>query len=151
MLHGRPHWGAGGVYMRRKTIYLFVFISVLICMSSCSNPASSSEDSITYKVEVGVISNSTYTTAMNRISNWTELTYSNISSLRLYLYNNTISDHAIQTGITRNEIRDFMSQKGFSNYEVEQEMELLKQIGNDIAFFETIYGNDKKAWMYITK
>ena len=50
-----------------------------------------------------------------------------------------------------NEIKEFMLSKGFSNYETENEIRLIKEIGNDIAFFETVYGNDKKAWMYVTK
>ena len=138
--------------MKRKIISVFTIFVVLICFLGCSNLSSSStEDNTTYKVEVGVITNSTYTTAMNRISNWTELSYSNIASLRNYLYNNTISDHAIETGITINEIKEFMLSKGFSNYETENEIKLIKEIGNDIAFFETVYGNDKKAWMYVTK
>ena len=138
--------------MKRKIISVFTIFIVLICFLGCSNPSSSStEDNTTYKIEVGVITNSTYTTATNRISNWTELSYSNIASLRNYLYNNTISDHAIETGITINEIKEFMLSKGFSNYETENEIRLIKEIGNDIAFFETVYGNDKKAWMYVTK
>lgn len=138
--------------MKRKIISVFTIFIVLICFLGCSNPSSSStEDNTTYKIEVGVITNSTYTTATNRISNWTELSYSNIASLRNYLYNNTISDHAIETGITINEIKEFMLSKGFSNYETENEIKLIKEIGNDITFFETVYGNDKKAWMYVTK
>lgn len=66
---------------------------------------------------------------MNRISNWTELSYSNIASLRNYLYNNTISDHAIETGITINEIKEFMLSKGFSNYESENDIRLIKERG----------------------
>lgn len=136
--------------MKKKLFGLISIVGILIFLGSCSNP-SSSDDFTTYKVEFGVITNSTYTTAMNRISNWTELSYSNIASLRNYLYNNTISDHAIETGITINEIKEFMLSKGFSNYETENEIRLIKEIGNDIAFFETVYGNDKKAWMYVTK
>ena len=136
--------------MKKKLFGLISIVGILIFLGSCSNP-SSSDDFTTYKVEFGVITNSTYTTAMNRISNWTELSYSNIASLRNYLYNNTISDHAIETGITINEIKEFMLSKGLSNYETENEIRLIKEIGNDIAFFETVYGNDKKAWMYVTK
>lgn len=136
--------------MKIKLGTMFTILVICFGMISCSNP-SSSGDYTTYKVEVGVISNSTYNTATNRISSWTELTYANISSLRLYLYNNTISDHAIETGVRKSEIKEFMLSRGFSNYEVDLEMELLKQIGNDIAFFEHATDSTKKVWMYVTK
>ena len=79
--------------MKRKIIGLLVCAIVFICCIGCSNESDSDEDSATYKVEVGVVSNATYTTAMNTIAYWSEVSYANIASLRLYLYNNTISDH----------------------------------------------------------
>lgn len=136
--------------MKRKITALFVIIS-LIGFISCSNQTSSDEDYTTYKVEVGVISNSTYSVAMNTIHGWTEVTYSNIATLRLYLYDNTISDHAIQTGITLSEIREFLLSKDFSNQEANTEIEGLKTIGNDILFFEYALDSNKTFWMYITK
>ena len=83
--------------MKRKVVVLFSIIISLVGFISCSDP-SSSEDNTTYKVEAGAVSNSTYNTALNKISNWSEVNYMNIASLRLYLFNNTISDYGSQTG-----------------------------------------------------
>ena len=65
--------------------------------------------------------------------------------------NNTISDHAIQMGVTLDEVREFYLSKGFSSYEVKNEIEFLESIGNDIAFFEHATDSKKKVWMYVTK
>ena len=40
----------------------------------------------------------------------------------LYLYNNTISDHEVQTNVSLSEIKDFLLAKGMSNYEAESEI-----------------------------
>ena len=72
-------------FMKKKFIGLVSIVGILICFASCSNPASS-EDNTTYKIEVGVVSNSTYNTALSKITYWSEVSYSNIASLRLYLY-----------------------------------------------------------------
>lgn len=127
---------------------------VLICFFSCSNTSSISTEDYgvqLYKVEMGVITNSTYRTACSRIQNWTEITYSKIASIRNYLYDNTISDHAIETGVTINEIKEFMISHSFSNYETENEIKFIKENRNDIVFLEYRYGNDKKVWVYITE
>lgn len=136
--------------MKRKIIGIVCLVTVLFAFIGCSNPASS-DDSTTYKVEVGVISNSTYNTALSKISYWSEVSYSNIASLRLYLYNNTISDHGIQTNVSISEIKDFLLSKGMSNYEAKSEIEVLKTIGNDIVFCEHATDSNKKVWMYATK
>ena len=136
--------------MKRKSIVLFAIIISLVGVMSCSNSVSSDEDT-TYKVEIGVIANSTYNTALNKISNWSAVNYANIASLRLYLYNNTISDHGIQTGITLSEITEFLLSKGLSKYETDKEIEVLKTFGNDIIFGEYAFDSNKKVWMYITK
>lgn len=136
--------------MKKKLFGLISIVGILIFFGSCSNP-SSSDDFTTYKVEVGVVSNSTYNTALREISYWSKATYSNIASLRLYLYNNTISDHEVQTGVTIDEIKDFLLSKGMSNYEANTEIEMLKTIGNDILFGEHATDSTKKVWMYVTK
>lgn len=137
--------------MKRKIIGLLVCAIVFICCIGCSNESDSDEDSATYKVEVGVVSNATYTTAMNTIAYWSEVSYANIASLRLYLYNNTISDHEVQTGISLSEIKDFLLSKGMSNYETNSEIDVLKNIGNDIVFCEHATDTTKKVWLYATK
>ena len=139
--------------MKYFTKLLAPLISLLLVSAfiGCSDSSSEDEDSTTYKVEVGVISNSTYTTAMNKISYWSEVSYSNIASLRLYLYNNTISDHEVETGVSLSEIKDFLLSKGMSNYEANSEIEGLKNIGNDIVFGEHATDSSKKIWMYATK
>lgn len=134
--------------MKRRLLFL-VLLTISICLIGCSN--SLSEEPTTYKIEIGVISNSTYNDAMTRISNWSEASYSNIASLRLYLYNNTISDHEVQTGVSIGEIREFLLSRGMSNYETNSEIELLKTVGNDIVFAEQATDSTKKVWIYATK
>ncbi|QTQ13376.1 hypothetical protein HRQ91_02300 [Treponema parvum] len=135
---------------KRKVVVLFAIIISLVGFISCSDP-SSSEDNTIYKVEVGAVSNSTYNTAINKISNWSEVNYMNIASLRLYLFNNTISDYGSQTGITLSEIREFLLSHGFSNYKTNIQIENLKTVGNNIIFFYHAYDSNKTIWMYITK
>ena len=138
--------------MKRKLLGLLTVICIIsLSFTGCSNSSSSDDDYTTYKVEVGVVSNSTYNTALSKISYWSEVNYSNIASLRLYLYNNTISDHEVQTGVTIDEIKDFLLSKGMSNYEANTEIETLKTIGNDIVFGEHATDSTKKVWMYATK
>ena len=122
--------------MKRKLFALFAVIWIAsLSFIGCSD-SSSDDDYTTYKAEVGVISNSTYNTAMNKISYWSDFTYSNVASLRLYLYNNTLSDHEIKTGITIEEIREFLLSKGFSNYEVSNEIDLLKKSEMTLHFLK---------------
>lgn len=137
-------------FMKRKIVGVVYLVTVLFAFIGCSNPTSS-DDYTTYKVEVGVISNSTYNTAMNKISAIYEPSYSAVSSIRTYLMNNRISDHAIQMDVTLDEVREFYLSKGFSSYEVKNEIEFLESIGNDIAFFEHATDSNKKVWMYVTK
>ena len=137
--------------MKRKFFGLIAIIGILVSLIGCSNSSSSDDDYTTYKVEVGVISNSTYTTALNQITYWSEVSYSNIASLRLYLYNNTVSDHEIQNNVSIDEIKDFLLSKGMSNYEANSEIEVLKTIGNDIVFGEHATDSNKKVLMYATK
>ena len=118
--------------MKRKLFVLLAIAGICFEIMSCSNP-SSSDDYTTYKVEVGVISQSTYNTALSKISYWGEVSYSNIASLRLYLYNNTISDHEVQTNVSLSEIN------------------VLKTVGNDIVFGGHATDSSKKVWMYATK
>lgn len=136
--------------MKKRIIIVFSIFAVLFCLSSCSN-SSSSDDYTTYKIEIGVVSNSTYSTALSRISGWTGVSYSNIAALRLYLYNNTISNHDVQTGVSIDEIKSFLLSKGMSNYEVASEIELLNRVGNNIIFGEYAIDSTKKVWIYATK
>lgn len=46
-------------FMKRKIVGVVYLVTVLFAFIGCSNPTSS-DDYTTYKVEVGVISNSTY-------------------------------------------------------------------------------------------
>lgn len=141
--------------MKRKIILVFTIFVVLNLFLGCSNPSSLSTSSIskekTYKVESGVITYSTYRTACNRASNWTEPNYSKIASIRNYCMNNTISDHTVETGVTINEIKEFLLSHGFSKLETENAIKFIKENGNDIAFFEYRYGNDKVVWIYVTE
>lgn len=140
--------------MKRKIILGFVVFMILTCFLGCSNPSTiPTEEHKTqlYKVEFGIITNQTYETAMNTSSSWTELSYSKVASLRNYLYDNTISDYEVTTGVTLNEIKEFLLQHSASNYEAELIIEAIKENGNYIVFFRCAYGDDKKCWAYATK
>ena len=141
--------------MKRKIILGFVIFMILTCFLGCSNPSANPTEEHEfqlYKVETGLITNQTYKAAMNMASNWTELSYSKIASVRGYLYDNTIpSSHEIITGVSLNEIKDFLLSHNSSNYEAECIIENLKEVGNNIVFFEYAYDDDKKVWVYATK
>ena len=137
--------------MKRKIILGFVIFMILTCFLGCSNPSIIPTEETSYKVEAGVITNSTYRTACNRIQDWDEINYSKIASIRNYLYDNTISGHEIRTDVSLNEIKEYLLSHGFSKYETDSEIKFLKENGNEIAFFEYRYGNDKKVWVYATK
>ena len=137
--------------MKRKIILGFVVFMVLTCFLSCNNPSTIPTEDL-YKVESGVITNQTYKTAMNMASNYTELSYSKIASIRSYLYNNTISSsHEVITDVTTKEIKDFLLSHSLSNYETECIIKSLKEVGNSIVFFEYAYDDGKKVWAYATK
>ena len=140
--------------MKRKIVLGFVVFMILTCFLGCSNPSTiPTEEHKTqlYKVEFGIITNQTYRTANNTASNWTELSYSKVASLRNYLYDNTISDYEVTTGVTLNEIKAFLLQHSASNYEAESIIETIKEVGNSIVFFEYAYDDGKKIWAYATK
>lgn len=143
--------------MKRKIMLGFAIFLILTCFLSCSNPQIPSvpteEHKVQlYKVEFGLITKQIYKDANNIASNWTELSYSKIASLRGYLYDNTISSsYEIITDVTLNEIKEFLLQHNSSNYEAELIIETIKENGNYIVFFSTVYGDDKIAWAYATK
>ena len=136
--------------MKRKIIFGFIIFMILTCFLSCNNPSTIPTEDF-YKIEAGVITNQTYKAAMNMASSYTELSYSKVASLRNYLYDNTISDYEVTTGVTTKEIKDFLLQHSASNYEAESIIETIKENGNYIVFFEYAYDDGKKVWAYATK
>ncbi len=140
----------------KKIISVFASLLALICFFSCSNPSSIQTEDTSYRVklyrvECGVITKSTYNTALNIVSKWDNFSYSNCASLRSYLLHNTISDYTNVNDVTIDEIKRGLKSKGMSTREVENEIKVIKEIGNEIIFFNTIYGDDKKGWIYITE
>lgn len=136
--------------MKRKIILVFTIFALLICLSGCSNPISNpTEDNTTYKIEYGYVSRSTYETVREYISNCSETNYSNIVSTRDYLVDNTIDGYGWETDITINQIKEYLLSNGFSNYETEEAIKFLKEVGNNIVF----YGTNKSIvlWIYATK
>ena len=141
--------------MKRKIVLGLVVFMIVACFLGCSNlstiPTEENKSQL-YKVESGLITNQTYNAAMNMASNYTELSYSEIASIRSYLYNNTISSsREVITDVTIEEIKDFLLSHKSSNYETECIIKALKEVGNSIVFFEYAYDDDKKIWMYATK
>ena len=137
--------------MKRKIIFGFIIFMILTCFLGCNNPFTIPTEDF-YKIESGVITNQTYKAAMNMASSYTELSYSEIASIRRYLYSNTIpSSHEVITDVTTKEIKDFLLQHSASNYEAESIIETIKENGNYIVFFEYAYDDGKKVWAYATK
>ncbi|MBQ3966786.1 MAG: hypothetical protein II684_08150, partial [Treponema sp.] len=64
----------------KKLFVLLAFAGMFFGLMSCK--MASTDDDTTYKVEAGVVSQSTFTTAMNRVASWGEATYFNIAALR---------------------------------------------------------------------
>ena len=93
-------------------IYLSLFIFICLLFSSCQQNAddSNNEENTPYKVEAGIISNSTYTSAYNHLTSVASPSYAAISSIRTYCMNNTISDYTVQKGVTIKEMKDFLFQ-----------------------------------------
>ena len=140
----------------KKIISVFASLLVLICFFSCSNPSSIQTEDTSYRVQLyrvesGVITKSTYNTAWDKISEWTNLSYSNCASLRNYLLHNTISDYTNVNDVTINEIKRELKSHGMSNREVEDVIKEIEETGNTILFCNTIYGDGTKGWIYITE
>ena len=93
----------------KKFIYLMLAtLCLALNFTSCSNDYSSSED--TYRIEMEVVSNSTYETAFSMAQSYGgNITHSNIKSIRDYLYQNTTSnyDNSMRGGAV-DEIRNFL-------------------------------------------
>lgn len=134
-------------------IYLSLFIFICLLFSSCQQNAddSNNEENTPYKVEAGIISNSTYTSAYNQLTSIASPSYAAISSIRTYCMNNTISDYTVQKGVTIKEMKDFLIQHQLTEYEADRELSFLKSNGNTIAFFFHATDSTKKIWMYATK
>ena len=136
----------------KKFIYLILAtICLALNFTSCSNDSSSSEG--TYRIEMGVVSNSTYETAFSMAQSYgANITHSNIKSIRDYLYQNTTSNYDNSTrGVSIDEIRNFLIQKGFTTVQANAEIAAMETLGNDIAFFEYAYSSSSKVWMYAEK
>lgn len=133
--------------MKRKLFLIFTIFVILNLFFGCSNPSTpTSREGRAYKIETGVITFDVYRTAYNQTQNWTEQSYSNIASLRDYLYENTLSDYEVKM-VSINEIEEFMRAHGSSTSEIESEIRFLKENGNNYRF----YTNNKFIWMYVTK
>lgn len=131
----------------KLSIICSLFLAVLL-ITGCSEPE---ENEATYRVEIGAVSKTTFQTAWNKLTAITVPSYSAIYQVRVYLYNNTLSDHATESNVPESEIKDLMISRGFSNYETSSELNFLKQNGNDIVFFEHASDSNKMVWMYLTK
>jgi len=134
----------------KKIFSLFFFLALFLCaLTGCDDSVSSSEEF--YNIETGVVSEETYNTAMSKIQNTIIINYSEVYSTRNYLYQNTLSNHETQTGVSSVDIQEFMASRGFSNSQITTEMNFLKKNGNDILFFHHAIDASKMYWMYITK
>ena len=139
-------------FIMKKFIYLILAtICLALNFTSCSNDSSSSED--TYRIEMGVVSNLTYETAFYMAQSYgANITHSNIKSIRDYLYQNTTSNYDNSTrGVSIDEIRNFLIQKGFTTVEANAEIAATETLGNDIFFFEYAYSSSSKVWIYAEK
>jgi hypothetical protein len=135
--------------MKKLFLLLLVLSLCLFGLSGCDD-STSGNDSI-YKIELGAVSNETYSTAMSKLQNLVVVNYDEVHSIRTYLHDNTVSDYQVQNGVSSVEIEEFLHSRNFSNSDVSNEMDFLQRTGNDILFFEHALDSDKKIWMYITK
>ena len=137
-----------------KKFFITIITTLVFAFSfiGCSNP-SNSTPTTTYKIEIGVVSNSTYTTAFSMaLSYGANITHENIKTIRDYLYQNTTSNYDNSTkGVTKDEIRDFLTQYGMTTVQANAEIACLETLGNDIAFLEYAYSSSSKFWMYAEK
>ncbi len=137
--------------------FFITFITTLVFAFSfigCSNPSDSTPTTTTtYKIEFGVVSNSTYTTAVSMASSYgANITHENMKTIRDYLDQNTTSnDYDSTTGVTKDKIRDFLTQHGMTAVQANAEIACLETLGNDIAFFEYADSSSSKVWMYAEK
>ena len=123
-----------------KKILMVMMILTTFLFVSCKN---SIEE--TYTVEGGFITDGTCDSAMGKIQNWSELNYSNFTSLRSYLRYSTVSGYSSEIW-TISEIEQFLLPRSVSVDEVE----FLKRNGYSIFFFHTSY-EGKKVWMSISR
>ena len=134
----------------KKIFSLFFILALFLCvLSGCDDSVSSSEE--TYSLETGAILEETFNTAMDRIQNTLIPNYNEVSSVRDYLYQNTLSNYQTQAGVSWDEIESFMTSRGFTSKQITTEKNFLKKNGNDILFFEHALEKNKRIWMYITK
>jgi hypothetical protein len=134
----------------KKIVSLFFILALFLCvLSGCDDSVSSSEE--TYSLETGAISEETFNTAMDRIQNTLIPNYNEVSSVRDYLYQNTLSNYQTQAGVSWDELESFMTSRGFTSKQITTEKNFLKKTGNDILFFEHALEKNKRIWMYITK
>ena len=134
----------------KKIFSLFFILALFLCvLSGCDDSVSSSEE--TYSLETGAILEETFNTAMDRIQNTLIPNYNEVSSVKDYLYQNTLSNYQTQAGVSWDEIESFMTSRGFTSKQITTEKNFLKKNGNDILFFEHALEKNKRIWMYITK
>ena len=125
----------------KKLLMVMMMIFTIFLFVNCK---SSIEE--TYTVECGLITNDTCNSAMRTISNWSELTHSNFTSLRDYLRYYSISDYSSDVW-TYSEIEQFLLSKDSSV----DEIEFLKRNGYSFLFFYHAYDDSKKVWMAISR
>jgi hypothetical protein len=87
---------------------------------------------------------------MDRIQNLTDIDYTEINSIRNYLYQNTLSNHEVKNSVSSIDLEEFMKSRGYSNYQVSTEMMFLEKRGNNILFFEHASDANKRIRMYTT-
>ena len=127
---------------------LLKVVGLSICLAAivpgCSN-SSNSTSATTYRIESGAVSDTHYNAAANMISSYgSNITYSNIKTIRDYLYKNT-SNHKTDTGVTIDQIRDTLGELGFTKTKADAEIAKLEALGNDIALFDV---SSSKVWIY---
>lgn len=138
--------------MKNKILSFWFAIIIAFGVIGCSTPSNSSSED-TYSIEIGVVSNSIYSTAMSMATSYgVNITHSNMKTIRDYLYLNTISnyDNSVK-GVKKDEIRDFLVSKGLTEVQANAEVAVLETLGNDIVFFYYAYSTESKVWMYAEK
>ncbi|MBQ0163377.1 MAG: hypothetical protein KBS84_09510 [Treponema sp.] len=130
-----------------------VILSVVIAMFFlCGCQPTMAPEPDTYKVEVGCISDDTFSVALQMIQAYgTNVTHDDVKTVRNFLYRNTISDYGIETGVSIDEIRDTLTQKGMTLLQANAEISVLETLGNDIVFGTSIISEEIYIWLYAEK
>jgi hypothetical protein len=128
-----------------KKLSLTLFYIVLFSLvSSCS--LSKNE---TFYYELGRVSKNDYDAIVATIPLKETYTYNDVKSYRLKFREKYQYDFSSQPNNTEEDIYSFLTTRGFSPSEANSEIDVIKNRGNRLLFFNYAYSSSYIMWMYI--